>query len=219
MKKSRSARLKEDFFYILLGIIITGLFIMAYWFEEDPIAVINEEKCQIKIVECVPEKYESNHIDNQKENIQLQDEKEFTPLDVPMDESIQEEIASICEEQHISFSFVMAVIKKESNFKADSIGDKGNSLGLMQIQPKWHAERMEELGVTNLMDPIENVKIGVNLLIELFETYGDAQQVLMAYNMKRASCLELWEQGIYETAYTREVLATAEEYERYLELK
>lgn len=215
MKKSKVQKLKEDILYIILGFIITGLFMIGFWFEEDPIQVISKEDCQIKIVEYVPEIVERS----QEELVQLQDDKEFNPLDVSMDESIQEEIASICDEHQISFSFVMAVIKKESNFKADSIGDQGNSLGLMQIQPKWHAERMEELGVTDLMDPIENVKVGVNLLIELFETYCDAQQVLMAYNMKRASCLELWEKGIYETAYTREVLATAEEYERYLEIK
>lgn len=209
MKKSRTQKLKEDITYIFLGFIVTGLFLVGFWFEEDPIEVISKDECQIQIVEYVPEKYEST----QEEIVQLQEDKEFHPLDVPLDESIQEEIAAICEEQQISFSFVMAVIKKESEFKEDSVGDQGNSLGLMQIQPKWHTERMEELGVTDLMDPIENVRVGINLLIELFEKYGDPQQVLMAYNMKRSSCLELWEQGIYETAYTKEVLDTADEYE------
>ena len=52
----------------------------------------------------------------------------------------------------------------------------------MQIQPKWHGERMARLGVTDLMDPYQNVLTGCDILAEKLAEYGNLHDALSAYN-------------------------------------
>lgn len=102
--------------------------------------------------------------------------------DVPLDLDLQLFIVRLCEEHHIDASVVMAMIDRESKFDADVIGDNGDALGLMQVQPKWHRERMDKLGVTDLMDPYQNVTVGINYLVELLEREKGLEWALAAYN-------------------------------------
>ena len=103
--------------------------------------------------------------------------------DVPLDMELQLHIIQTCEEYHIDPAIVMAMIWKESRFNADSVGDGGNSFGLMQIQPRWHSGRMERLGCTDLLDPYQNVVVGIDYLAESIERYdGDVAKALVAYN-------------------------------------
>ena len=75
----------------------------------------------------------------------------------------------------------MAIIKVESNGEAELIGDQGESFGLMQIQPRWHSSRMARLGVNNLLDPRQNIRVGVDILQELKESHTD-EEALTIYN-------------------------------------
>ena len=103
-------------------------------------------------------------------------------MDVPLEDDLQLFIIDYCEERHISPALVMAMIERESRYTADTVGDNGNSLGLMQIQPRFHQERMQRLGCTDLLDPYQNVMVGIDILAELSESYGTCEAVLMAYN-------------------------------------
>lgn len=66
--------------------------------------------------------------------------------------------------------------------EANAVGDRGNSLGIMQIQSKWHQERMDKLGRTDLMDARQNMMIGIDILLDLYSKNDDTAWVLMAYN-------------------------------------
>ena len=121
---------------------------------------------------------------------------------VPLDQDLQDYIIRECDAKGIDPAIVMAMIDRESEYKADTIGDNGNSFGLMQIQPKWHTERMERLGCTDLLDPYHNVRVGVDYLCEMLNKYGDMAKALVAYN-----------QGQYKgtiTEYATDVLEKAE---------
>lgn len=106
----------------------------------------------------------------------------ITYFNVPLSKDLQEYIFELCANYDIKPEVVIAVIKKESEFNTSTIGDHGNSYGLMQIQPKWHQARMDSLGCTDLLDPYQNVAVGINLLAELFDTGNSLEWVLMAYN-------------------------------------
>ena len=106
----------------------------------------------------------------------------LTIYPVPLDESLQTFIVRSCEVRHIDAAVVMAMIEKESSYDASAVGDSGNSLGLMQIQPRWHGERMTELGCEDLMNPYQNVAVGIDILATLSETGKPIEWVLMAYN-------------------------------------
>lgn len=123
---------------------------------------------------------------------------------VPLEAELQLHIIQTCEEYHIDPAIVMATIWRESRFRADAVGDGGNSLGLMQIQEYWHSGRMERLGCEDLLDPYQNVVVGIDYLAESIDRYdGDVAKALVAYN-----------QGHYYetiTDYALSVLDMAEE--------
>ena len=102
--------------------------------------------------------------------------------DIPLDDEVQEHVFSLCEEKGIDPEIVFAMIWRESRYQADVIGDNGKSFGLMQVQERLHKDRMERLGVTDLLDPIQNVTVGIDYLSELYSKYGDIAQALVAYN-------------------------------------
>lgn len=124
--------------------------------------------------------------------------------DVPLDKELQLHIIETCEAYDVDPVIVMAMIWRESRFHADSVGDGGNSLGLMQVQPRWHSGRMKRLGCEDLLDPYQNVVVGIDYLAESIERYdGDVAKALVAYNA-----------GHYNgtiTGYARDVLEKAEE--------
>lgn len=129
----------------------------------------------------------------------------FVPLDVPMNEDLQEFIFYLSEAYNMDFTFVMALIQHESSFQPDAVSAT-NDYGLMQINECNHAYITEALGVTDFLDPYENVRSGMFILRKLFEKYETPEKVLMAYNMGETGASWLWEQGIFETNYSKSVL-------------
>lgn len=106
-----------------------------------------------------------------------------TPIyNVNLSTEVQECIITECGKYNIPPEIVVAMIERESRFNANAIGDNGNSFGLMQIQPRWHNKRMEKLGCTDLLNPVQNVKVGIDYLGELYNRYGDIGKALTAYN-------------------------------------
>lgn len=77
---------------------------------------------------------------------------------------------------------IKAIILEESNGDPNAIGDNGESIGLMQIQPRWHRVEMEELGIVDLFNPQENVILGCTILSKLYEQYGNYTDALSVYN-------------------------------------
>lgn len=102
--------------------------------------------------------------------------------EIPLERDVQEFIVWRCEELDISPTVVFAMIYKESTYNADAIGDNGRAFGLMQIHPRWHAERMDELGCDDLLDPMQNVTVGLHYLEELLDRYESLEAALVAYN-------------------------------------
>lgn len=130
--------------------------------------------------------------------------KTKTYYDVPLDWELQDHIMKICEERNIDPAIVMGMIYVESKFTAGAIGDNGHSFGLMQVQPYWHSGRMKKLGVTDLLDPFQNVIVGIDYLDDLLDKYdGNYGKALTAYN-----------RGHYSgtvTYYARAVLSFSDE--------
>lgn len=106
--------------------------------------------------------------------------------DVKLSAEMQQWVMSYSYERNISPFIIFAIIEKESDYDADAVGDAGESIGLMQIQEKWHQERMEELGLSNLWDSQQNIQVGIDYLMELLGENPDMEWVLNAYNGGRA---------------------------------
>ncbi len=144
---------------------------------------------------------------------------DFTPIDCEiceLTEELQEFIYYICSGYHVDFALVLAVIKVESGFEIEAVSAT-NDYGLMQINQRNHNWLTEKLGITDYLDPYQNIYAGVFILRMLFEKHNDVNKVLMAYNMGETGASRLWENGIYETDYTQKVLTAQQQFNEWLE--
>lgn len=124
----------------------------------------------------------------------------------------------LCKQQNVRYSLILAVIERESGYRYDCTGDDGESVGYMQIMQRWHGERMQELGCTDLMNPYQNVRVGVDYLSELIERYGTIQDALAAYNYGEKGVREkLWSNGVYVYEYNETIMRRMKEIEEVLE--
>ena len=130
------------------------------------------------------------------------------------DTYISEEIQSYCieiaEQYGVCPEILMAMIETESSGKPDATN--GSCKGLMQISDKWHKDRMERLGVTDIYDPYGNILVGTDYLMEIAEEYGEISLVLDLYNGNSKAHYN-YENGII-SKYAKKVLTRAEELER-----
>lgn len=131
--------------------------------------------------------------------------------DVPLPFGLQTHINKVCKSYEIAPEIVFSMIEKESNYNHKEIGDEGNSYGLMQVQLQWHEKRMDKLGCDDLLNPYDNVLVGVDYLAELLDHYeGNLEMALTAYNAGPTGAYEdYFAYGIEASEYTEEVLEKA----------
>lgn len=150
------------------------------------------------------------------ESYELENDFVFTTeIPVTFGEDLQEFTYYLSAAYDIDYTLVLAIISKESAFMPDGISST-NDYGLMQINACNHKWLTEELGITDFIDPYENIKAGLFILRGLFEKYDSTSKVLMAYNMGENGASKLWEQGIFESNYSKDVLQRQETYRQIL---
>lgn len=150
------------------------------------------------------------------ESYELENDFVFTTeIPVTFGEDLQEFTYYLSAAYDIDYTLVLAIISKESSFMPDGISST-NDYGLMQINACNHEWLTEELGITDFIDPYENIKAGLFILRGLFEKYDSTSKVLMAYNMGENGASKLWEQGIFESNYSKDVLKRQETYRQIL---
>lgn len=139
----------------------------------------------------------------------------FIPLEVELDEELQEFIYCLSYGYNIDYAFVMGLIEAESTYQVNAVSST-NDYGLMQINTVNHEWLKEKLGVTDFLDPYQNTRSGIYILRNLFEKYEDPEKVLMAYNMGETGAKRLWDKGIYETDYTNKVIKNIMKIKNYI---
>lgn len=124
--------------------------------------------------------------------------------DIPLNAETQRKLWQACEETGVVYELALAVIWQETDFR-NIVGDDGNSAGYMQIQQRWHSDRMKKFGVTDLMDPYSNFLVGCDYLAELAGKDRGNEWMLHAYNGGPAYANEMEKHGRV-SEYARNVL-------------
>lgn len=76
------------------------------------------------------------------------------------------------------------------------MGDDGESVGLFQIQPKWHAQRLKD--GESLLDPEVNTRVACEILTELMAKYGTLDEALTVYNAGHDTGSREYANRVYE---------------------
>jgi len=104
----------------------------------------------------------------------------YTPGAAPLGDDVPycDIINSKCDKYGVDPSLVKAVIKAESNFNPQAVSPKG-AKGLMQLIPST----ANDMGVSDVFDPDQNIDGGVKYLSYLLGLFGgDRELSVAAYN-------------------------------------
>lgn len=121
--------------------------------------------------------------------------------DIPLSYELQAMLYGACLEFEIDYSLALAVVEQETNFK-NIMGDGGKAYGYFQVWPKWHKDRMAQLGVSDLMDPEGNFRVALHFMRENLDRYGSLEDALSYYNTGAPG----------QTRYSREVMERMQKY-------
>lgn len=145
-------------------------------------------------------------------------ENVFIPLSSNMDIELQEYVFEITENTNISPFIIIAMCEHESNCNPKAISNDGSCLGIMQIQPKWHAETLRKLNITDLLDGKQCILTGVDIIENIAESNNDINYVLMCYNGGAQYANKKLKEGIVSD-YAKSIIARAQELEAEYDLQ
>lgn len=141
----------------------------------------------------------------------------FVYLDsIPLDKNVQKYIYFISRKYGVEYSIVLAVMDHESRFQYNVTSKSGTDHGLMQINERNGEYLYNNIGVTDINNPYQNIQSGVWMLSCFLNKYDDTSKALMAYNCGEGGAKKLWEKGQYSSSYSESVMEEIEGYRALL---
>lgn len=103
-------------------------------------------------------------------------------LDNKIVAEISEAIVKYSREYRFPPEFVTHLIYRESEFNVLAVSNKG-AVGLMQVLPKYHEDKMKEMGINSsqLFHIDNNIKLGCWILRDYYNSTGSIEKALTKY--------------------------------------
>lgn len=135
----------------------------------------------------------------------------FKVSDTKLSDELQQHVYDTCIMYDVDPFTIIAQIEKESSCRAYICNPRTGCAGLMQIYEKWHVDRMDRLGVTDLLDGKQNILVGIDYMAELLKRCdGDYIHALMCYNMGGSNADPKFKNGEYSD-YAIDIVTRAEQ--------
>ena len=125
--------------------------------------------------------------------------------DIPLPDELQIYTAALCEQYDVPLELIIAIMWRESRFDLNAVSNAG-FIGLMQINPEYADDLMNELDIYDLTEPCQNIRAGIHIFAQYYHKYGNPTQALMCYNCGEVGASELWMRGIISSDYTRDII-------------
>ena len=168
--------------------------------------VPEQESVQTEKAATVPEKesVQAEKVTTAPEQQSASEEAaEVMAEEIPLSEELVQTALTACEQYEVPPQLLFAVMEVESGFQTDA--QNGACTGLMQIHSINLPYLQEQIGISDLSDPEQNIQAGAFILGGYLSRYN-TEDSLMAYNLGEGGAKKQWEQGIHGTAYTEKVL-------------
>lgn len=181
--------------------------------EESETELIKWKDTEVTEEELIIEDIETDVVTEPQEEVSNNEGIKF--YNVPLSEELQMHTFYECDGYNIAPSLVFAIMWRESRFQESAVSPYG-AIGLMQVAPKWHWDRMERLGCNDLYNPYQNITVGIDYLAYLKEQNRDIVWVLTAYRWGESKANENHANWIV-CEYAKEVIEKASEIAREVE--
>ncbi len=186
-------------FYLILIIVLALGFVIGCSYTKK-----NIKKQEPMIIEVPTLKYIEVPV------IRYTAEDEMTYYNVPLSHELQDYIKELCIAEQVPIELVLGLIELESNFD-ERVVSETNDFGLMQLNKANFVWLAEAYGITDFLDPKQNILCGVKMLSSYLKKYdGDITKTLVVYNMGEAGAEK---NGFKPTAYSRRVIENMKKYE------
>lgn len=183
----------SDKFIIVLACILAVFAFKSYEsLKSTPYEVSSQTVAKNNIVDVVTtEPVTTVKLEIETETTVIVTEPVFKPYDfIPLSDELQTHIHTKCKEYGINYNLALAIIKTESNFNVDAVGDNGQATGLCQIWAKWHGQTAIERGL-DINNPADNVELMLVIITSNLERCeGDMTGALQMYNTGSSSGCE-----------------------------
>ena len=161
----------------------------------------------------------SNNCDLKQTNIMFNntsDKDDYYIKEIPLSKELQKYTYDLCEENDVDYETVLSIMYEESRFETNKINYNNNGTrdyGLMQIN-SCHKSEFKEQGVTNILDPYQNIKFAVNMLADINKKYKNTRDRLMCYGLGETGMKRAKRRGVITTKAAKIVLDKKTEYEK-----
>lgn len=127
--------------------------------------------------------------------------------DIPLSPELQDFVRAEAERRGVPLELILAMMDQESDYRANIISGT-NDYGIMQINKINHEWLREILGITDFLDPEQNIRCGTYMIGELLAKYdGDLHRALTSYNRGEGGANEYYSKnGTYESSYSRSII-------------
>lgn len=137
---------------------------------------------------------------------------------IQYNDGIPEEIRLDCEDVGAQFGICPELLEAMAYNESRFIPTvrNGKHYGLMQVNVKIHAERLEKYGYTedDMFDPYKNLIVAADYLHELYETYGDENPIILSIYSGNWKAVSTYKEYGFMSVYVEDVLKRSAHYER-----
>ncbi|MDR2933611.1 MAG: lytic transglycosylase domain-containing protein [Oscillospiraceae bacterium] len=190
---------------------VSGVYIDEYYREDIPDAELMEKQKQQE------EEAAAYAVRRSAAHVNMEDFV-YSP-DIPLSEELQRYTYEQCIVNELDYELVLALMWRESRFQLEAVHYNRNGTmdsGVMQINDVNRGWLKKELGITDLLDPWQNIEAGTTLLGRFTRKYGE-HNALMAYQYGESGMERKLSQGVTTNKQIELLYAKREDFESLFE--